>query len=263
MASEIFATRAELRRRLLAKLGATTDASVYSQMTEQLNEYLREGAQATRDMCEWKRTLCEFYFTTDIDNRFYNYPANVGPGDIVRIARWDADANQYVMLRRALILPILDNDPDLTGDDEIDTRAAPTMWEDSSRFVSADVVEAEELVSVIFPAIELNALPDAEYKMKIEAYAASPLRDDTIPCELDADCILLYAYAEVLESDGELKRAESQREKFRARIRLLAGAQRVGQTIIRGAAETTRLRYGRGRARGLNFDTSLSEMPPS
>lgn len=252
MASEIFATRAELRRRLLARLGATTDTSVYSQMTEQLNEYLREAAQATRDLCEWKRVITEFYFETGTDQRFYNYPANVGPGDIVRIARWDDDANEYVPMRRAMILPILDNDPDFTGDEEIDTREKPILWEDSSQLVG----------DVITPAIELNPLPDAVYKMKIEAYAASPLTDEGTLSNVDADCILLHAYAEVLENDGELKRAERQMAKFHARVRELAGAQRVGQTIIRGAAETARLRYARGRLRGLNFDTDLSVMPP-
>jgi len=66
-------------------MGATTDTAVYSQATEQLNEFLREAAQMVRDACEWKRTLSEFYVSTGIDQRFYNYPANTGPGDIVRI----------------------------------------------------------------------------------------------------------------------------------------------------------------------------------
>jgi hypothetical protein len=235
-------------------MGATTDTAVYSQATEQLNEFLREAAQMVRDACEWKRTLSEFYVSTGIDQRFYNYPANTGPGDIVRIARWDADSELYVELQRRVIPPLLDNDPTFTGVDEVATRDEPIWWEDSSQLVAG----------VIVSAIELNPLPDAVYKLKIEAYAASPLTDDTTTCNLDADCVLLYAYAEMLDSDGESARADKQRAKAQARVRLLSGAQRVGPTIVKGGAETARLRYGRGRInRVLNFDTGLSQMPPT
>lgn len=252
MASEIFATRAEMRRRLLARLGATTDTSVYSQVTEQYNEYLREAVEMVRSLGEWKRTLSEFYFNTGIDERFYNYPANTGPGDIVRISFWDDDSHQYFMLNRRVILPLFDNEPSFTGPDEVATRNKPLLWEDSSQLVAG----------VITPAIELNPRSDAVYKMKIEAFASHQLIDDTTPCDIDADCIVTFAFAEVLESDGEAARAKGQRDKAMARCARLFGAQRVGEILRRGRKDTARLRYGRRFRDPLNFDTSLAQLPP-
>lgn len=252
MASETFANRAELRRRLLARMGSTTDTTVYSQATEQLNEFLREAAQMVRDACEWKDKLVDFAFTTGTDEAFYNYPANTGPGDIVRVARWDDDAKEYVQLDRRVILPILENDPDWTGDDEIATRDKPLLWEDSAQVVSG----------VAVPAIKLNPLPDAVYTMKMQGYLAASLTDETTPSAVDADCIVLLAYAEILDSDGREKLAQIQRAKAEKRIGLLAGAQRTGQIIRRGRKQTAALRFGVRFREPLNFDTSLSRMPP-
>lgn len=252
MASETFANRAELRRRLLARLGATTDTTVYSQITEQLNEFLREAAQMVRDACEWKDKLVDFYFETGTDEAFYDYPANTGPGDIVRVSLWDEDSSEYVQLDRRVILPILENDPDWTGPDEVATRDKPLLWEDSAQVVG----------DVAVPALKLNPLPDAIYKMKMQGYLAAQLLDDTTPSAVDADCIVMLAHAEVLDSDGKEKQAAVQRAKAQQRIGLLAGAQRTGQIIRRGRKQTAQLRYGIRFREPLNFDTSLSRMPP-
>lgn len=253
MASETFAVRPELLRRLRAKMGSSTNAAVQVQTTEQLQEYLREAAQTVRDRCEWKRIVAEYFFATGIDERYYNYPPNAGTGDIKRVWLWNGTASggRYVEIFRRSILPNLDNDPTLIGTAEIATRSQPQIYEETSQQVGG----------VPVPALELNPLPDAVYRMKVEFVQGAQLTDDITPCIVDADCIVNLAFAEWLDAKGQAARADKQRAKAFARIRLLAGAQRVGRTIKIGLGETLALKAGKRYRVPPNFDQSPSVMP--
>lgn len=253
MAKETFANRAELRRRLRARMGASTNDAVQVQTTEQQNELLREAAQTVRDACEWKRTVVEYFFSTGIDQRYYNYPANSGPGDIKRVFLWDGDANggNYIPLYKRQILPFLDNDPILVGAPEVATRGQPSLWEESSQQVGGLPV----------PALEINPLPDDVYKMKVEFVQAAELLDDTTPSISDANCIVGFALAELLDMRGKPQLADKQRAKAQQRVKLLAGAQRSAETIRIGRGETVALRAGVRLRIPPNFDTGLSVMP--
>lgn len=254
MASETFAVRPELLRRLRAKMGSSTNVAVQVQTTEQLQEYLRQAAQTVRDECEWKRLIVEYFVSTGIDQRYYNYPPNSGPGDIKRVWLWDGDADggSYVELLRRDILPNLDNDPVLTGTPEIATRGQPQVYQESSQQVGG----------VPVPALEINPLPDDVYPLKVEFTQGAQLLDDTTPCIVDADCIVDLAFADWLDAKGQDKRADKMRARAFGRIKLLAGSQRVGRTIKIGAGETAQLKAGRQYRLPPNFDTSLSVMPP-
>lgn len=253
MASETFATRAELRRRLRAKMGASTSDSVQVQTIEMINELLREAAQTVRDKCEWKRLVVEGFFDTGVDQRYYNYLPNSGPGDVVRLWLWNGDANggSYIPLFKRDIMPNLDNDPVLIGAPETATQSQPVIWQESS----------QQVAGVPVPAIELNPIPDAVYHLKIEYTQGAQLTDDTTPCIVDADCIVNLAMAEVLDGKGQDKRADKVRAKAYARIALLAGAQRVAGNRTVGLGETLRLKNGVRYRVPPNFDTSLSVMP--
>jgi hypothetical protein len=253
---ETFVHRAELRRRLLARMGAQTDTTVTAAVVEQLDEYIREAAQFIRDAVEWKRAISELITATQIDERFYSYPLNSGPGDVVRISYWDADKTQYIPLQRRVILPVLENLPGeaFVGDDEIATRGKPVLWEDSSQIDEDGVTTA---------MLKLNPYPDAEYPLRIDYNGTIIPIDDNTPILVDADCIVTFAFAEMLDAQGDERRAGTQRAKAMARMRSIAGSQRTGQIFRRGAVETARLRFGSRFREPLNFDTSLSRMPPT
>ncbi len=235
MASETFDTRATLRARLRSRLGMSTSDVVMAQTTDQHNELLRGAARYVRDLCNWKRLEIEFEFATVIDQRYYTMPTTSGAGDVIRIARWDTAALQYVTLQERVIMPVLDTKSDLAGTDDEATRGKPILWEVKS-----------ELVGTIATAkIELWPHPDAVYSMKVEYRAGGAgFADDVTVSAVDSELILLWAYGDALEIRGDLDLADRQREKFERRRVELNASQQVGPIIVPGRAQEVRLKYG-------------------
>lgn len=253
MARENFATRPELLRRLRARLGASTNAAIQVQTTEWYNEELRLAAEQIRNECEWKRTVVEYYFATGIDQRFYNYPPNSGPGDIKRVWLWQGDDNggEYVEIFRRNVFANLENDPSLIGAPEIATRGQPQIYEESSQQVGG----------VPVPALKINPLPDVAYKMRVDFVQGAQLTDDVTPCIVDADCIVAFAFAAILDHRGHEARADKIRSMAMRDLKKKAGAQRVARTRKTGLGDTIQLKAGVRWRTPPNFDTSASVLP--
>lgn len=234
MASEVFANRAVLRARLRSRLGMSTSDTVMAQTTNAHNEYLRGAARYVRDLCTWKRLESEYTFDLGVDERFYPYPSNSGPGDALRLSRLD-DSGRYIPLEKRIILPVLDVDDDLSGDDDANTRGTPVLWEERSILVSG----------VPDGRIEVWPPPDEVLGMKLEYIAGGEgFTDDTTASVVDAELILLWALADALEARGDLQLADRQRDKFEVRRRELHASSNSGGVIVIDRARQTALKYG-------------------
>jgi hypothetical protein len=234
MASETFANRATLRARLRSRLGMSTDDAVMAQTTNQHNELLRGAARYVRDLCTWKRLESEYLFNTSVDERFYTYPANSGVGDALRLSRLD-DSGHYIELQKRVIMPALDVDDALSGDEDEATRGTPLLFEERSVLVSG------------VPAARIELWPPADvvYGMKLDYIAGGEgFSDDVTLSVVDAELILYWALGDAYEARGDLDLADRQRDKFEVRRRELHSAGNVGGVITIDRARETRLQYG-------------------
>jgi hypothetical protein len=219
---EQFASRLEIRRRILARMGKTTNGSQAAQTTEQYNEVIRAAAEAVYMRCPWAQSQREATESVGIDQRFVNYPENSGPGNIIAIGVWMADEQRYRPLRRGRIPVELDDEPlvEEGGDVAAEHRATPSLYE----------VKAQ---------IEVWPRPDQEYRLKIDYTVHPDLDADADVSVVDAECIVLWAMADLFEFEGDQGLATIQRNKFQDRINLLIANQHPLQTIRRGRHSLT------------------------
>jgi len=222
---DIFLTRAEIRRRMLARLGHTTSNAQAPLVMDQFNEFIRAACEEVYTRCEWVRTMQEAEATVGIDQRFVNYPDNCGPMNVLQIALWDADAQRFVNLRRTHIPAELDDEP-LVEEGEpasVPGRGQPDRYELKNQ-------------------IELWRRPDQEYRLKIDHTLNPNFENDAQQSAVDAELIILWAMADAFDFQGDSDLAKIQRQKFGNRLQLLAGKSSSMTTIRRDGARRDRVR---------------------
>jgi hypothetical protein len=214
---EQFASRSEIRRRILSRMGKTTNGSQAAQTTEHYNEVIRAAAEAVYMRCPWAQSQRETDATVGIDQRFINYPTNSGPGNVLSIGLWLEDEQRYKTLTRGRIPVAADDEPMVEegGDVAAEHRGAPCIYE----------VKAQ---------IEVWPRPDQEYRLKIDHTVHPDLDADDDVSVVDVECIVLWAMADLFEFEGDPGLANVQRNKFNDRITLLINGQHPLQTIRRG-----------------------------
>lgn len=214
---EQFASRKEIRRRILARMGKTTNDSQAAQTTSQYNELIRAAAEAVYMRCPWAQSQRETTVNVGVDQRFINYPANSGPGNILSIGFWLEDEQRYKTLRRGRIPVALDDEPMVEEGGEVaaEHRETPIIYEVKSQ-------------------IEIWPRPDIAYRVKIDHTVHPDLDQDDEVSVVDVECIVLWAMADLFEFEGDPELANTQRRKFNDRITLLIGNQHQLTNIQRG-----------------------------
>jgi hypothetical protein len=214
---ELSLNRLEIRRRMNARLGNTTNTAQAPQNQEQHNAFIDAAAEAVYMRCPWQRTMRETFVDVGIDQRFVNYPTSAGPGNIQSIGLWDETAMAYRTLRRGIIPVTLDDEPLVTiGEpDSVPGRGQPELYE----------LKAQ---------IELWRRPDQEYQLKIDHTVHTSFADDTTASIVDAESIILLAMADAYDFQGDTELARTQRRKFEERLRQLMSSQHPLTTIKRG-----------------------------
>lgn len=215
---ELYLTRLELRRRLLARMGKSTSSAQSAQYLEPVNEWLRAACYAVYERCPWAKTQTETRVDISIDQRFVNYPTACGPGNLLALAVWDEDESRYVQLRRAVIPITVDDEPlvDAGGDPSEAKRARPTSYEPKAQ-------------------IELFPRADVAYELKIDHTRHPELETDASVSIVDGEAIILWAMADAYDHEGDERLATVARAKFKDRIDALISAQHPLTTIRRGA----------------------------
>ena len=226
---EIYLPRREIRRRIQARLGHVTNDAQAPLVMEQINEWIRAASTAVTKRCQWATSQRETREDVGIDQRFVNYPANAGPGNIVAIAVWDADASRFRQLRRGVIPLAVDDEP-LVEEGEPDSEAG------------RDRPEVYELKA----QIELWPRPDQAYRLKIDHTVSTELADDDTPSLVDAEAIILLAMAEAFDFQGDSRLADVKRAQFDEHVRALVAAQHPLTTIRRGGLDRLSVSGRRG-----------------
>lgn len=214
---ELYLNRREIRRRMLARLGNTTNDSQAPLVMDQFNEFIRAAVQAVYTRCPWSHALRETRVDIGIDQRFVNYPSMAGAGNIQAIALWDATAQRYCNLQRGRIPLEADDDPvvDLGEPDSIAGRAAPTVYELKTQ-------------------IELWPRADQAYELKIDHTISPDLAGDDDVSVVDAEAVILWAMADAYDFQGDDRLSQVARRKYEERIQALIGSQHPLPTIRRG-----------------------------
>lgn len=206
--SELFINRKEIRRRVLARLGFTTNDSQAPLNLDQINEFIRSAAETVYLRCPWSQAMRETRVSIGIDQRRLNYPAQVGPGNIQAIGLWLADEQRYVPLRRGRIPVELDDDPvvDIGEPDSVANRGRPELYE-------------------LKKQIELWRRPDQAYELKLDHTISPNFENDSDVSVVDGEAIILWAMADAYDFQGDERLAQVARGKFEERIRLLINDQ--------------------------------------
>ena len=240
---EIRLTLAQMRSRVLARSGTSTDALVFAQSKEQLDEFIRSAVLHLMSIYDWPSATQESVTVrwpgdsapgVGTDQRYLTYPADASAGCILDIAVWDADSKRYLPLTRAAIPLSVHTDPLDTegGTNDEQTRGTPRIFREGRQ-------------------IEIWPLADKEYDLKIIYQPNGELADDDSLSPVDSELTILLALADWLESQGEMNLASVQRSKFQARYVRLRHHMHAWTTI----------KLGRDRSDGVgtpNYDTSPS-----
>lgn len=214
---EVYADRAEIRRRMLSRMGFVTGDSQAGLTTHQFNEFIRSAALEIYSRCPWVAAQRETFIDIGIDQRFVNYPDNATAGNIIQIGVWDAAASRYVALRRARIQITKDDEP-LVEEGEpasVTNRGRPIQYEPKAQ-------------------IELWPRADQAYALKIDHTVSPDLGGDGVVSVVDAECIVLWACADAFDFQGDGKLADNARAKCDKRIGKLRHAQHTKEPIKRG-----------------------------
>lgn len=223
---ESFLSRKEIRRRVLSRMGKSSNDAQAQQVMEQTNEFIRAAAQAVYLRCNWVQTIIDTTTAVGIDQRLLNYPTNCQPQNVQSIAYWDESGQKFVSLRRGVIPAELDDEP-LVEEGEpasIDGRGKPQIYE-------------------LRAQIEIWPRPDQEYRIKIEHSVNPDLENDDSVSVVDAEAIVLHVMAESYDFDGDQQLANTKRGQYEQRIQTLIGQQAPTLDIRRGRLD--RLRFSR------------------
>lgn len=239
---ETYQTREEIRRRLQARLGYVSNDDQASQVMVQHNEFIRSACQEVFTRCQWVKTQRETRVQIGVAQRFVNMPANTTAGNILQVSIWNAPAQLYHVLRRAVIRQQLDNEPTEAagGTDAEATRHMPQLYEPKTQ-------------------IELWPLPDIAYELKIDHTVSPDLLDDADVTIVDAEAVILWAIADSYDFQGDLTLAKIARQKFEARIAKLKALQHTGESFRRGGLDELELSRANQEPRP-NYDTRPSTL---
>lgn len=239
---EIFATRQEIRRRMNARMGFTTNSSQAPLNLEQHNEFIRAAAAQVLQDCPWQNTMRETRVTVGIDQRFLNYPANATGSNILGVAYWNTDQKRYLPILRSRITARHDDEP-LVDEGEpasVDNRGSPLLYEPKAQ-------------------IEIWPRPDQSYELKIDHTVSPQMGSEDELSIVDAELIILAAMADAFEFQGDNNLAGIQRAKYDRRLRLLCNQQGAMPPIVRSSLR----RMVRPRSLGYEPDSGAwpSEVP--
>jgi hypothetical protein len=234
---EVFTSRKEIRRRLQARLGNTTNDTQAPLNQEQYNEFIRSAAMEVYSRCSWATAQRESYDSIGIDQRFINYPDGATGSNIIQMAVWDASANRYRPLRRARILIHKDDEPLVaTGEPaSIAGRGIPTQYEPKTQ-------------------IEIWPRPDQAYQVKFDHTVNPDFASDEAVSVVDAECIILWATADAFDFQGDNTLAQVSRAKFEKRLGQLRAWSHTNEVFTRG-------RLGRLVANGAKIGDGVIVMP--
>lgn len=214
---ELYLNRREIRRRIQARMGHVTNDSQAPQVMEQFNEFIRSAAYEVYRRCPWSATQQETTVSVGIDQRFINYPTNVGPGEIVSIGVWLETEQAYRQLRRGRITVAMDDEPlvEIGEPTSAAGRGTPSVYETKAQ-------------------IEIWRRPDQAYRLKIDHTVSPNLESDEQVSVVDAEAIIMWAIADAYDFQGDERLATIARQKFDTRISSLIGEQNPATTIKRG-----------------------------
>lgn len=178
------------------------------------NEALREACGKVYVECHWSHQEREYKFTGGEDQRLFNYPAYCGATDVIAVAVWDSAQQKYIPLTRRPITLALDSDPleDIGGTTLQNAQGQPRIWD---------------------PKTQLEVWPklDQAYEFKMDHTICPEFIDDETPSVVDADLIMLWALAELLDDKGEERRAATARQKYADRLAKLKHWAASGREI--------------------------------
>lgn len=223
---ESFLSRKEIRRRVLSRMGKSSNDAQAQQVMEQVNENIKAAAQAVYLRCNWQQSLIESEQIVGIDQRFFNYPGNCQIQNVVSIGVWDEAAQKYRQLRRGSITVQMDDEP-LVEEGEpasIAGRGIPAIYELKGQ-------------------IEIWPRPDQEYRLKIDHSVNADMETDDTVSVVDTEAIVLHAMAESYDFDGDRDLANIKRGQYEQRIATLVGQQAPTPVIRRGRLD--RVRFSR------------------
>ena len=236
---EIRVSRQEMRRRLFARMGTSTDGLVLAESEDQANELLRAAALHIESMYEWPVARTEdVTLSLGVDQRFVTRPTGCAVGSVVEFAVWDADEQRYFPLRRGRIDVRYDNDPTAAagGDDAEDDRGRPRIYE-----------ELEQ--------IEVWPRPDKVYETKLIFNLQTSLDNENDLPLVDSELIILWALADYYENMGEDRLAQSQRQKFQVRYGAIRNTVHAREILKMGSSHRNAYE---GRRLRPNYDTRPS-----
>jgi len=220
---ESFLSRKEIRRRVLSRMGKSSNDAQAQQVMEPVNELIRAAAQAIFLRCNWVQTITETTATVGIDQTVLNYPENCQPQNVVSIAYWDESAQKYVPLRRGSISAEMVDDPlvEVGEPDSVAGRSSPRIYQ-------------------LRGQIEIWPRPDQEYSLRIEHSVNPDLENDDSVSVVDAESIVLHVMAECYDFDGDKNLADIKRGQYEQRVQTLIGQQAPIMDIRRGRLDRAR-----------------------
>jgi hypothetical protein len=177
---ELYATRPEMRRRLLAAMGFATSDADSAMLTDTLNEMIRDAMVEVATGAWWARRRREARATLGIDQRFMNLPAGAGIGDLIEVGVWDDTVDRYVSLEHKTIRVSQHTDPldDVGGAEDEATRAMPRQW--------------------CYFGSQIEVWPESEIARDCKFIyngAPAPLTEDVATSDVDADLVHRKAMA--------------------------------------------------------------------
>lgn len=213
-------TRLEIRRRIQARLGYVTNDAQAPSVMDQINEWIRAAANAVFKRCQWVQAQHETTATIGIDQRFVDYPANAGPGDIIAIGVWMETEQRYRTLRRGVIALCHDDEPlvEAGEPDSVAGRGTPSIYE----------LKAQ---------IEFWRRPDQQYRLKIDHTVSAEFATDAAESIVDAEAVILHVMAESYDFQGDQRLADVKRAQYEEHIRALIAERHPLTVIQRGRCD--------------------------
>lgn len=226
---EIRLDRGTIRTRAAQRMGWDTSVdALTAPVKAQIEAFIEEGYRDIAARCPWANQLRTCRIDTAEGQSRYNYPTAddqaqavaCDAGSVVAVARWDADAQAFIPLRRSRIRPEHRADPiyeDADPDNDAEFRGPPRYFDCLSQ-------------------ITLAPQPDGVYDLMIYVQDEPDITLDptVVPC--DGEALLRYVVARLYQHEGDHGGHDRQMARCEQRIRELRRAQGAGEGIIPGRA---------------------------
>lgn len=213
----IYATRQEIRNRVLSRLGFTTNGSQSPETEAKVNEDIRAASLMLANLYKHQYAMMESRVTVGIDQRFVNYPTDCRIGGILSIGVWIEEEGKYRPLKKRPINVSYDDEPTVeTGEPgSISGRGTPCIFEQKRQ-------------------IEIWPRPDKQYELKFDYQASPELIADEQESQFDAECIVLWAMAEYYDHQGDERLANKKRDQCIQMANMIHANEFPLETIQRG-----------------------------